>query len=207
MIIEVTEQEIVEDAEGYVYKTVKIGDQWWLAENLKTAKYNNGDPIGTTTPSSLDISGENEPKYQWAYDGNESNVGAYGRLYSWYAVTDNRGICPTGWHVPTDAEWTLLTNFLEGDNIAGGKLKEIGTIHWYSPNTGATNETGFTALPGGYRGGNGAFRYIGGSGLWWSFTESSSSYGWSRTMSYIDDQVGRYNYVKEDGFSVRCLKN
>ena len=113
------------------------------------------------------------PKYQWAYDGNESNVATYGRLYTWYAVTDSRNVCPTGWHVPTDAEWTTLTTFLGGENVAGGKLKETGTTHWTTPNTGATNETGFTALPSGYRYIDGTFLTIFSMGIWWSSTEAS----------------------------------
>ena len=122
----------VPDIDGNVYNTVTIGTQVWMAENLKTTKYRNGDLIGTTTPATLDISGESYTKYQWAYDGNESNVATYGRLYTWYAVTDTRNVCPTGWHVPTDAEWTTLTTFLGGESVAGGKLKETGTTHWAS---------------------------------------------------------------------------
>jgi len=154
----------ITDVDGNVYTSVTIGTQVWMVENLKTTKYSNGDLIGTTTPATLDISGESTPKYQWAYDGNESNVATYGRLYTWYAVTDIRGVCPIGWHVPTDAEWTTLSIFLGGDNVAGGKLKETGTTHWTTPNIEATNETDFTALPGGSRSNSGAFGYIGGYG-------------------------------------------
>src|SRR5688500_14669040 len=117
----------VTDIEGNVYHTVTIGTQVWMAENLKTTKYRNGDLIGTTIPATLDISSESAPKYQWAYNGEESIVATYGRLYTWYAVTDSRNVCPTGWHVPSDAEWTTLTTYLGGESVAGDKLKENGT--------------------------------------------------------------------------------
>ena len=107
----------VTDIDNNVYNTVIIGTQIWLKENLKVTKYRNSDTITTT----------------WAYNGNESNVSTYGRLYDWYAATDSRGLCPTGWHLPTDAEWTTLTDYLEGLSVAGGKLKEAGTTHWNSP--------------------------------------------------------------------------
>jgi uncharacterized protein (TIGR02145 family) len=147
----------VKDIDGNVYKTVTIGTQVWMGENLKTTKYRNGDLIRTTIPATKGIESEPTAKYQWAYDGNESNVATYGRLYTWYAVTDKRNVCPTGWHVPTDIEWTTLTTYLGGVRVAGGKLKETGTTHWQYPNTGATNETGFTALPSGYRDSDGTY--------------------------------------------------
>lgn len=105
---------------------MQIGTQVWMVENLKTTKYNNGDFIGTTSPTTLNIEAESSPKYQWAYDSNENNVSTYGRLYTWFATTDSRNICPTGWHIPTDAEWTTLVNFLGGENEAGNNLNEIG---------------------------------------------------------------------------------
>src|SRR5664279_2839934 len=120
---------LIENIDGNVYTSVNIGTQVWMVGNLKTTKYSNGELIGTTTPATLDISLETTPKYQWAYDGNESDVSIYGRLYTWYAVTDSRNICPTGWHVPTDAEWTTLNTYLGDDSVAGGKLKETGITH------------------------------------------------------------------------------
>ena len=200
--------EPITDIDGNIYATVKIGNQVWMAENLKTTKYKNGDLIGTTTPAALDIYGESMPKYQWAYDGNEDNVATYGRLYTWYTITDSRGVCPTGWHVPTDGEWTELTNYLSGESVAGGKLKESGTIHWASPNTGANNESGFTALPGGSRTAAGVFNYIGSLGFWWSATEEYTDYAWYRIMYYNGSNVYRdYDYGSKDGFSVRCIKD
>jgi uncharacterized protein (TIGR02145 family) len=197
----------VTDIDGNVYSTITIGNQVWMQENLKTKKYCNGDLIGTTTPDTLDISGENTPKYQWAYNGEESNVALYGRLYTWYAVTDSRGICPLGWHVPTDEEWTTLTTYLGGEDISGGKLKEIGTNHWVNPNMGATNETGFTALPSGYRQYYGTFYAIGYGGIWWSTTESSATNSLYRYVEYKYSNIYRLDYAKHGGFSVRCVKD
>jgi uncharacterized protein (TIGR02145 family) len=197
----------VTDKDGNVYKTVTIGTQVWMAENLKTTKYLNGDSIGTTTPPTMDISSKSSPEYQWAYGGGESNVAAYGRLYTWFAVTDSRNLCPAGWHVPTDAEFSTLITYLKGDTIAGGKLKETGTTHWYSPNTGATNETGFTALPGGYRGYEGSFYFMGYAGYWWSATEYDANNAWYRGLYYNGNYDHNLSNSKMAGFSVRCLKN
>lgn len=197
----------VTDIDGNVYKTVKIGRQLWMAENLKVTKYSNGDLIGTTTPASLDISGDSLPKYQWAYAGNDGNVAAYGRLYTWYAVTDTRNICPTGWHVITDAEWTTLSNYFGGEDIAAGKLKETGTNNWIGPNAEAINSSGFTAIPGGGRGNNGAFGGIGYYGAWWSSNESNTGAAAYWNMYYNTNSVKRTKFHKNSGFSVRCVKN
>jgi uncharacterized protein (TIGR02145 family) len=199
----------IEDGEGNVYNIVIIGTQVWMKENLRTTKYSNGDLIGTTSSPTLDISGESTPKYQWVYGGDESNLVTYGRLYTWFAVTDSRNVCPTGWHLPTDSEWTTLTTFLGGDNVAGGKLKETGTTHWSSPNTGATNETGFRGLPSGNRDSNGTtgFYNIRNGGNWWSSTEFSTTFAYCRHMFYNDSNLSSGNYDKQAGFSVRCLKD
>jgi uncharacterized protein (TIGR02145 family) len=194
----------VTDIEGNVYKTIKIGDQVWMAENLKTTKYRNGDLIGTTTN---DISGESSPKYQWAHDDNEITVATWGRLYTWYAVTDSRNVCPVGWHLPSDAEWVTLTTFLGGDTLAGGKLKEIGTTHWIYLNTDATNETGFTALPSGYRYLDGQYINIGLIGFWWSSTEYSATDAYYHYMICYFSTVRRLYDNKQYGYSVRCLKD
>ena len=196
----------VTDIDGNVYNTVTIGTQCWMAENLKTTKYNNGELIGTTTPSGLDIRGAISPKYQWAYDGNEVLGATRGRLYTWFPINDSRGICPTGWHVPSTAEWTTLTDYLGGLSMSGGKLKEAGFIYWQSPNTGATNETGFTALPGGYRFSSGGFGGLGTDGLWWSSTEVNTTDAWTLGMgnAYIEAYGG--NNGKNSGYSVRCIR-
>ncbi|MEI6764736.1 MAG: fibrobacter succinogenes major paralogous domain-containing protein [Bacteroidota bacterium] len=195
----------VTDIDGNVYHTVTIGTQEWMVENLKTTRYRNGDKIGTTTPATLDISGEITPKYQWAYDGNESNVAVYGRLYTWYAATDSRNIAPVGWHVPTDAEWTTLIIYWGDSLTAGGKMKEAGTTHWHSPNTGADNSSGFTALPGGWRGSN--FAEVGWCGKWWSSTEYVTNCAWERTLFYGYTGVQRSWPYEFCGFSVRCVKD
>jgi uncharacterized protein (TIGR02145 family) len=197
----------ITDKDGNVYTSVIIGTQVWIVENLKTTRYSNGDLIGTTTPATLDISLESTPKYQWSYEGNESNVNSYGRLYTWYTVTDSRNICPTGWHVATDADWTTLTTFLGGESISGGKLKEAGTTHWITPNTGATNESGFTALPSGYRNDDGIFANLGYIGIWWCSTEYSSDRAYFRDMGYNFGDVLYGDNIKKSVCSVRCLKD
>ncbi|MBP9649138.1 MAG: fibrobacter succinogenes major paralogous domain-containing protein, partial [Paludibacteraceae bacterium] len=142
----------------------------------------------------------------------------YGVLYNWTAAMDGeassttnpsgiQGVCPTGWHLPSDAEWAGLTNYLGGTSVAGGKLKETGTTHWASPNTDATNETGFTALPGGNRANNGSFANFGYYGYWWSATEGGTYYAWARGMYFSSYDVYRYLYTKELGFSVRCVRD
>jgi uncharacterized protein (TIGR02145 family) len=204
----------VTDIDGNVYKTVTIGSQVWMAENLKTTRYRNGDVIGTTSPALLDISRERAPKYQWVYVGWHSDLATYGRLYTWYAVTDSRNIAPAGWHVPTDAEWTTLTDCLGGESVAGGKLKETGTTHWKSPNTDASNESGFTALPGGLRWATGAFEGDGNfngdghhGGCWWSSSGNNIN-AWSRTLVYLNSKLLREDiHSKSSGFSVRCVKD
>jgi len=197
----------VTDIDGNVYNTVTIGSQVWMVENLKTTKFSNGDLIGTTTPIDKNISGETTPKYQWAYDGNEGNAATYGRLYTWFAITDNRNVCPTGWHVPGDDEWTSLADYLGGQNIAGGKLKDSGTTHWKTPNTDATNLSGFTALPGGFRGSEGIFYELGEWGNWWSSTSNDEIQAWLRWLYYEDGILGRGFYGKQHAMSVRCIKD
>ncbi|MBN1790232.1 MAG: fibrobacter succinogenes major paralogous domain-containing protein [Bacteroidales bacterium] len=194
------------DADGNIYNTVVIGTQTWLVENLKSTKYRNGDIIGTTTPAIMDISSESTPKYQWPYDGNEDNVAVYGRLYTWYAITDSRNVCPSGWHVPNDIEWSVLAEFLGGASVAGGKLKETGTSHWNPPNTGASNESGFTALPGGGRYSS-AFGYMGGYGHYMSSDEVDADNAGGRIFAYDNGILDNYGSQKSSGFSVRCIKD
>jgi len=190
------------DIDGNIYSFVTIGTQTWMAENLKTTKYRNGDLIGTTTAS---IPNDASSKYQWAYNNDENNVATYGRLYTWYAATDAREICPIGWHLPSDDEWTTLTNYL--GNYAGNKLKETGTTHWSQTTGAVTNETGFTALPSGSRYGVGTFINIGNNGSWWSSTEGSTTNAWTRVMYDDDYFVDRNSTNKSYGESVRCLRD
>jgi uncharacterized protein (TIGR02145 family) len=198
----------VTDIDGNVYKTMTIGTQTWMAENLKTTKYNQGTPIPLVSDAGT-WPGLHSPAYCW-YNNDEANYKAvYGAMYNWYAVdassNGGKNICPTGWHVPTDAQWTTLTTYLGGETIAGGKLKEISIIHWFSPNTGATNETAFTAVPGGYRNATGAFQDIGSNGNWWSSTEAITNAAWYRYFDYRYPTVARYNINDTFGFSIRCL--
>jgi uncharacterized protein (TIGR02145 family) len=203
----------VQDIDGITYKTIQIGTQTWMAENLKTTRYNNGDLIGTTTPATLDIFNETEPKYLWAPNGNESNVPIYGRLYTWYTIMERRKICPVRWHIPSDSEWTSLTSYLylTGDPVIGFKLKEPGSMHWSSSNSSSTNETGFTAFPGGVRLSFGLlFVQIGDVGYWWSSSENLSRQtdAWYISMEVLNPSwVSRATTFKKDGLSVHCLKD
>jgi len=199
--------ETISDIDGNIYKIVKVGDQWWMAANLKTTRYSNGDLIGTTTLDTLDISETSIPKFQWAYAGNESNITTYGRFYTWFAATDSRNICPIGWKMPSDTEWKMLIDFLGEGTVAGGKLKIAGTTYWQNPNIGATNSNGFTALPGGYRSYNGTYYDLGSYGYWWSSKEGGKRLAQYLTLGYKSKAVGSYNVDKAYGFSVRCVKS
>jgi uncharacterized protein (TIGR02145 family) len=197
--------QIITDIDGNYYHAVTIGTQVWLVENLKVTRYRNGNPIPNVT-GDVNWSGLTSGAY-CDYNNNPGNDTIYGRLYNWYAVVDNRNIAPSGWHVPTDAEWTTLATYLGGEGLAGGKLKETGTIHWLSPNTGATNETDFTALPGGDRYISGAFYDIGTYGFWWSSSETLVTYAWEQSMFNNRSQAERNYTNKENGLSVRCIKD
>jgi uncharacterized protein (TIGR02145 family) len=200
------------DADGNNYTSVVIGAQTWLVQNLQTTRYNNGDLIGTTSPLTLDITTAVSPQYQWPAGGSETYVPTYGRFYTYYAVIDSRGICPTGWHVPTDSELETMKAFLGGEAVAGGKLKESGTSHWNAPNTGAEgpngNESGFTALPAGYRSIAGDFVSVRVTGYFWSTSlNPTPGMAWGQGLHYNDAILLRGGYYNNDGASVRCLKN
>jgi uncharacterized protein (TIGR02145 family) len=194
----------VTDVDGNVYTTIVIGSQEWMAENLKVTHFRNGEPIQNVTDDtqwSLSESGT----YCW-YNNDESTYGeTYGALYNYFTVVDSRNICPTGWHIPSDTEWSILTTYLGGESVAGGKMKETGTLHWLSPNAAATNESGFTALPGGHRFFQGPFDNIGWIGSWWSSTMNDSNDAIMRSVTKQDGHVSNYYYVRSYGFSVRCL--
>lgn len=184
--------------DGNVYHTVTIGTQVWMVENLRYLPGVAGGGTGSRITPYF---------YVYGYYGtnvNEAKVTAnyttYGVIYNWPASLN---ACPAGWHLPSDAEWTQLTDYLGGESVAGGKLKESGTIHWNVPNAGATNETGFTALPGG----SGAFNGIGNYGYWWSATETGANLAWYRGIGCYDSGVFRSNGNKEMGFYIRCLKD
>ncbi|NHM07212.1 hypothetical protein G4D82_08255 [Flavobacterium sp. CYK-4] len=182
---------------------VQIGNQIWMTKNLNVSRYRNGDPIpqvqdpnqwGSLTTGA------------WCYYNNDSANGKiYGKLYNWYAVNDPRGLAPRGFHVGTEAEWNAAIDFLGGIFLAGGHLK--ATTLWNSPNAGATNSSGFTALPAGYRNSDGSFSLLGGYGLWWSATAYDETYAFYPSLSCLNDDVNGGGGVMTPGFSVRCIKD
>ncbi|MBU6204586.1 MAG: fibronectin type III domain-containing protein [Bacteroidetes bacterium] len=197
------------DQQGNVYKTVAIGSQVWMAENLVTGIYRNGDPIANLT-TGQDWVATNDGA--WLYVNNDSaNYHCpLGKIYNWYAVNDARNLCPSGWHMPSDGEWTTLSNFLGGEPVAGGKLKTaLGFPAWDPGNVEGTNESGFSALGGGYRNGtNGSFFAWGSQGYWWSATSfETSNNAWSRSMTWNTGTLFRSNNNKRDGYSVRCVRD
>ena len=208
----ISDSSFTDSRDSNTYRTIQIGTQIWMAENLAYLPNVAGPDTGSIN---------NPIYYVYGYSGNNvidakatDNYQTYGVLYNWTAAAT---ACPPGWHLPTDAEWKTLEMHLGMSETAsydsyrgtdeGGKLKETGTVHWRSPNTGATNESGFTALPGGYRYDGGVFSDIGNYGGWWSATESNSYYAWFRNLSNAGSYIYRYYYNKELGFSVRCLKD
>jgi uncharacterized protein (TIGR02145 family) len=194
------------DQEGNSYKTIQIGTQVWMAENLKTTRYRDGSAITTGLSNNaweLTIAGAYA-----IYENNAANNTTYGKLYNWYAVADSRNLCPAGWHVPSDGEWTTLENFLGGSTVAGGKMKTTTGWNDYNGQYGkGTNESGFSGLPGGGRYGNGTYDAIGNFGNWWSSTEYSSANAGGRYLFYYYGFSYRLNFLKREGFSVRCLRD
>ena len=206
--------------DGYVYTAVEIGDQCWFAENLRTTVYGNGDVIHagltdgewtSTTAGATAVYGEGisycanfSPEIN-ACDEAQS-LAAYGRLYNWYAVDDARGLCPAGWHVPTDGEWTELEDYITSEGFAGEEGTALkSTTGWYDNGNG-TVDFGFSALPGGYRLFNGYFNHAGDSGFWWSSSPSDGN-AWRRRLNVNDPAISRSNYDPRGGFSVRCLRD
>ncbi len=206
---------LTDSRDGNKYRAVKIGEQVWMAENLRYLPCVSGPGTGSETKPYY---------YVYGYDGSNvneakanANYDTYGVLYNWPAAMNEaksstaspsvvQGVCPAGWHLPSNEEWTKLTDYL-GTSVAGGKLKESGTSHWHNPNTGASNETGFTARAGGYRQGVGIFVSMGEDFDGWSATEQNAHNAWFRNIHFEDNDVGRNNYNKETGFSVRCVKD
>lgn len=187
------------------FETVTIGTQIWMKKNLNVSTYRNGDPIPEVTDT---IVWAGLSTGAWGYYNNDPANGAvYGKLYNWYAVNDARNIAPSGWHVATDADWSTLTTFLGGEPVAGATMKETGTAHWVSPNTGATDSVGFAALPGGYRGYQGEYVFIGARGYWWTSSQALLTNVWYRILYNDDSKVFRDNFGPNIGISVRCVKD
>jgi uncharacterized protein (TIGR02145 family) len=198
----------VTDIDGNVYNTVQIGTQCWTQSNLTVSKYRNGDNIPNITDGTQWSQTNISSTGAWCnYNNDASNGTTYGKLYNWYAVNDSRGLCPTGWHVPSDSEWTALHTYLGGTSVAGGALKS--TTGWNSPNTGATNSSGFTGLPGGSRVDIGHFgnEIAGYAGMWWSSTFASYNFAWGHYFYHNYVAVYRQSLEARGGFSVRCIKD
>jgi uncharacterized protein (TIGR02145 family) len=197
----------VTDIDGNIYHTVTIGKQEWMVENLKVTKYNDGTTIPLVT---IGTAWENMTTsgYCWYNNDEVTYKKTSGALYNWYAVNTDK-LCPSGWHVPNDAEWTTMINYLGGKNIAGGKLKDVDSTLWSEPNTGATNESGFSAIPGGYRYGvvGGMFLGFGYTGYWWSSSELSSFEAWSYYLHNSITDVVRIQNGKKYGYSIRCIRD
>lgn len=195
----------VTDIEGNTYRVIRIGSQLWMVEDLKTTTYNDGTPIPNVTDNG-EWNNLTTGAYCW-YDNDEASYkDTYGALYNWYAVETDK-LCPTGWHVPSDAEWNTLVTFLGGASLAGGKLKEAGTQHWASPNTGATNETGFTALPAGDRRSHGEFLDIEYRCCWYTSTRANASNAYFRELVYNHSRIDRWGAPYLIGISVRCIQD
>ena len=201
----------VTDIDGNVYQTINIGTQTWMAENLKVIHYRNGDPI----PNYVDNSqwyNQNSGAYCWYNNDEITYKNTYGALYNWFTVIDYRSLCPNGWHIPSDDEWLVLTSYLGGEDYAGGTMKSMRTEpephpRWDAPNLGATNQSGFSGLPGGARILSGIFYDLGFRGFWWSSAEFNSSLAWGRFLICNYDFLHLSEYEKESGFSVRCLRD
>ncbi len=202
-----SQAQTITDIDGNIYNTITLGTQIWTKENLKTTRFSNGESIATTA---LPINNDSTSLFQWSYNQDSLNIPVYGRLYTWYAVTDSRHVCPTGWHVPSEAEWISLAIFLGGDSIAGDKMKETGTIHWLNTSNLVTNSSGFTALPGGMRGNPTGFNGITTKGAFWSSTPwgintfpRAYTFSLQSTSSALHQSVS----VANCGFAVRCVKD
>ena len=187
-------------------QTVTIGSQTWTVLNLDVATFRNGDPITQAkTNEDWEAAGVNKQPAWCYYDNDPKNGTKYGKLYNWYAVNDSRGLAPAGYHIPTDEEWTLLSTFLGGEDVAGKKMKS--TSGWNDDGNG-TNSSGFSGLPGGCRNYySGLFFNVGKFGNWWSASENYESVAWDRVLNSGDSNLFRFSYYKSYGFSVRCVRD
>jgi uncharacterized protein (TIGR02145 family) len=196
----------VTDIDKNTYKTITIGTQTWMAENLRTTRYRNGEIIPEVTVHSAWIALTGGAYCNYNNTRNIDSIAIFGRLYNFYAASDSRNVAPTGWHVPSQTEWTTLITYLGGSNVAGSKLKETFTIHWNSPSAG-TNESGFTALPGGWRNALMKFFQMGKIGGWWSNTKDAVNTGFCETLYNSLSSVDSLSATFDNGFSIRCIKD
>lgn len=195
----------VNDVDGNTYNTISIGNQVWLTENLKTTKFNNQDPIPLVTDNAL-WSTQTEAAYCY-YQQDTQIADEYGFLYNWHVVNDIRNVCPSGYHVPTISEWETLINFLGGSSVAGGKLKEIGLVHWLDPNTGATNSSGFTLLPSGWRAhNNGAYENLTYMAYQWSSTSVDALNASVMLVGFDSESCLTSDSHKLTGLPIRCVQ-
>lgn len=195
----------ITDIDGNVYHTVTIGTQVWMAENLATTRYRNGDPIYNVTDSTLWSSQKTGAYCRYNSFRDPSTIND--KLYNWYAVTDSRNIAPEGWHIPSDEEWNTLINYLGGMNTAGSKLKQKGTYFWLSPNSDATNESGFSAKAGGMINQYNVFLSLGYQGYWWSSTETDTENASYWSLTYQNGTVNTSHLLKLYGLTIRCIKD
>jgi uncharacterized protein (TIGR02145 family) len=195
------------DIDGNIYKLVKIGNQWWMAENLRVTHYRNGDRIPNV--STHNTWATLSTGARCSYNNDESNIDIYGYLYNWFAIADKRGLAPHGWHIPTIDEWRLLIRTVcEEREFAGGKLKENSTDHWLPPNAFADNESGFTALPGGYRNCDyWGYNYLGERAFFWAAPRYEKGYAMGFYLVNGHGSIGETYFNKEGGYSVRCIKD
>jgi uncharacterized protein (TIGR02145 family) len=198
----------VTDADGNVYTYVQIGTQQWIVEPLKTTKFNDGSVI-PPLPDAGDWAADTNGAYCWYNNDSATYKATYGALYNWYAVNSVAPalLAPTGWKVPTDADWTTLITLLGGLTVAGGKLKELGTAHWNAPNVGATDEVSFMLLPTGYRSDAGLFVTNGTTSDTWSSSEKDATTAWAREVFYSDIIMNRIFGYKKAGYAVRCMRD
>ncbi len=202
-----SQNNFINDIDGNSYKTIQIGNQVWMAENLKTTRYSNGDVINNISDS---LSWQNLANGAWSfYDNNQNECG---KLYNWYAIIDSRKICPSGWHIPSIEEFNELADQIGGSNLAGGKLKSVGTIQagtgkWQSPNTNATDEYGFSGNPCGARRGNGEFHAKDYTLFLWTSTEYDSQEASYRFLNYNMEGLQAFWINKKNGFCARCIKD
>ena len=205
---------------GYTYDLVEIGGQCWFKENLQTTTYRDGTPINYPGTDNTAWSNDTTGAYAW-YDNDSTTYDSiYGKLYNWYAVENPARLCPTGWHVPTDSEWSQLVIYLDPaadtacsvcnqSSIAGIMMKDTGTIYWTNPNFGATNISGFSGLPGGYRQDGGLYANVGSKGNWWSSSsyQHNTNNAMCRNLSSNNGTIQRFFIHKRNGYSIRCLRD